>query len=92
MKIVNIFDAVRDGTYEDFVKFYSNDINVVSDTLGMNLLHLAVVNDANMKDKIKIIKFLISEGIDINFREKNTRGMHFILFIFVFYVQHPNIC
>ena len=78
MKIVNIFDAVRDGTYDDFIKFYSNDVNAISENLGMNLLNLAVVNDKNKEDKIKIIKFLISKGIDINFKDKkyNRNALH----------------
>ena len=70
MKIIDIFDAVSDGTLEDFKYYFEqNDINinVVEKHTGMNLLSLTVINDANYQDKIKIVKYLISEGIDVNF-------------------------
>ena len=87
LKITNVFDAVRDGTYEEFMNFYTGNINEVSERLGLNLLSLAVVNDKNPNEKLKIIKFLISEGIDINFTdEKDKRNA---LHIFYFNVLRP---
>lgn len=67
MKITDAFDAVRDGTFEEFKKFYKGNINIVHGDLGLNLLSMAVVNDKNKEEKLKIMKFLISEGININF-------------------------
>jgi len=70
MKINNVFDAVRDGTFEDFKYYLKRDnigIDVVEKHTGMNLLCLTVINDTNYEDKIKIVKYLISEGIDVNF-------------------------
>lgn len=88
MKITNIFDAVRDGTYEEFIKFYDGNVNQVSQRLGLNLLSLAVSNDKNQNEKLKIINFLISEGVDINFTDKkdNRNALH----IFYFNVLRPS--
>lgn len=88
MRITNIFDAVRDGTYEDFMQHYNGNANEVSESLGLNLLGFAVVNDKNATDKIKIIKFLLSEGVDVNFLDKkNSRNA---LHIFYFNVLRPS--
>ena len=35
MRITNIFDAVRDGTYSDFRKFYTSDPNLFNKYAGM---------------------------------------------------------
>lgn len=88
MKITNIFDAVRDGTYEDFMKFYTGNINEVSENLGMNLLSLSAVNDKNSNEKLKIINFLLSEGIDINFTDKKDKRN--ALHTFYFNVLRPS--
>lgn len=88
MKITNIFDAVRDGTYEEFMDFYTGNINEVSERLGLNLLSLAVVNDKNPDEKLKIIKFLLSEGIDVRFIDKNDKRN--ALHIFYFNVLRPS--
>lgn len=78
MRITNIFDAVREGTYDDVKKFYNGDINIIDEYTGLNLLCLAVVNDKNPHDKINIIKFLISEGIDVNYKDNkyNRNALH----------------
>ena len=64
MRITDIFDAVRDGTYFDFMDFYSGNPNLFNKYAGMSLLQLAVVNDRYPDEKIKILRFLISEGAD----------------------------
>lgn len=82
MKVTNIFDAVRDGTYDQFMEYYSGNVNLISDNLGMNLLCLAMVNDKNPTDKLKIVRFLISQGIDINFTDKKDgrNALHIFYF------------
>ena len=88
MTITNVFDAIRDGTYEDFKNHYDGKINTTSDNLGLNLLQFAVVNNYNMQDKKKIIEFLLKEGVDINFlSQKNKRNA---LHIFYFNVMRPD--
>lgn len=88
LKITNIFDAAREGTYEEFVKFYNGNVNIISENLGLNLLSLTLVNDKNCNEKIKIINFLISKDIDIKFVDnKNKRNA---LHIFYFSVLKPS--
>ena len=88
MKITNVFDAVRDGTYEEFISFYNGNINIISESLGLNLLSLALVNDKNPHEKLEIINFLISEGIDINFTDKKDKRN--ALHVFYFNVLRPS--
>ena len=88
MRITDIFDAVRDGTYSDFRKFYTGDPNLFNKYAGMSLLQLAFVNDRNAEEKIKIIQFLISQGADVNFTTpKDQRNA---LHIFYFSVIRPD--
>jgi len=88
MTITNIFDAIRDGTYEEFKKYYSGDTNMVHERLGLNLLQFALVNENSVEEKKKIIKFLLQEKIDINFEDlKNKRNA---LHIFYSSVLRPN--
>ena len=87
MRITDIFDAVRDGTYFDFMDFYSGNPNLFNKYAGMSLLQLSVVNDRYPDEKIKILRFLISEGADVNFLSpKDQRNA---LHIFYFSVLRP---
>ena len=87
MRITDIFDAVRDGTYFDFMDFYSGNPNLFNKYAGMSLLQLAVVNDRCPDEKIKMIQFLIDEGADVNFLSpKDQRNA---LHIFYFSVLRP---
>ena len=87
MKIINIFDAVREGTYEEFLSFYKGNPNEYSETLGLNLLHLSLVNDKLPDEKIKIIAFLIKEGADLNWIDKKNKRN--ALHQFYFSVMRP---
>ena len=53
LKILNEFDAVRYGTYEDFLHFYSGDINTMDKYVNLNLLSLTLLNDKNELEKLK---------------------------------------
>lgn len=84
MKIVDMFDAVRDGTYDDFIRLYTGNINALHKYSGFNLLQLAVASNSKLEEKIKIVMFLIKEGIDINFVEKKRlRNALHILYFFM---------
>ena len=82
MKILNEFDAVRYGTFLEFKSFYSGDVNAMNKYVNLNLLSLSMVNDKNEEEKLKIINFLISEGIDINFQDSKFRrnALHWFYF------------
>lgn len=88
MKITNIFDAVRDGTFEDFTHFYTGNADEIDENLDLNLLGLALVNDKNEKEKIEIIKFLLAEGVDISFVD--TQYKRNALHTFYFNVLRPS--
>lgn len=87
MRITDIFDAVRDGTYADFFKYYTGDPNLFNKYVGLSLLQLAFVNDHNAEEKIKIIQFLLSEGAEVNF--KSPKDQRNALHIFYFSVLRP---
>jgi ankyrin repeat protein len=82
MKIVNVFDAITDGTYEDFIKYYDGNVNQVNPYTNLNLMLTAMVNDKNPDEKLAIIKHLISEGIDINFVDpiSHRNALHTLFF------------
>lgn len=88
MRITNIFDAVREGTYSDFLKFYTGDSNLFNKYAGLSLLQLAFVNDHNTDEKIKMIQFLLSEGADVNY--KSPKDQRNALHIFYFSVMRPD--
>lgn len=82
MKIFNVFDAVNQGNYEQFNRFYDGNVNAIDKYSKLNLLSLCLVEDSNQEDRIKIIKFLIKEGIDINYIDKKYRrnALHYFYF------------
>ena len=88
MRITDIFDVVRDGTYLDFQKFYTGNPNLFHEYSGLSLFQLLFVNDRNTDEKIKMIQFLISEGADVNF--KSPKDQRHALHIFYFSVMRPD--
>lgn len=82
MKILNMFDAVRDGNLEDVKKMYNGNINEIDNDLDLNLLCIAMTNSKNENEKFKIIKFLIEKKIDINYTTKNHQrnALHLLYF------------
>ena len=84
MRITDIFDVVRDGTYSEFLKFYTGDPNLFNKYTGLSLFQLVFVNDHNTDEKIKMIRFLI----DVNF--KSPKDQRNALHIFYFSVLRPD--
>lgn len=82
MSIVNLFDAVTEGTFEDFINRFNGDINQVNEFTKLNLLHTAVLNDLNQREKIRIIDFMIANGVNINFVDKKYKrnALHTLYF------------
>lgn len=82
MKILHVFDAVKDGTYDEFKSLFDGNVNQVDEYTKLNLLETAVVNDINVNDKKKIIRHLISCGIDINFVDAKFKrnALHSLFF------------
>lgn len=67
MKIVNIFDAIKAGNYEEFIKFYDGNIGQINTFSKLNMLQMAMTDSSNPQSRIDIIKFLIFNGIEINY-------------------------
>ena len=86
MRITDIFDAVRDGTYFDFMDFYSGNPNLFNKYAGMSLLQLSVLSPKDQRNALhifyfsvlrpepqymlKITQLLIAAGVDINKKDK----------------------
>lgn len=70
MIMIDVFDAIDEGMYNKFIEFYNGDITTTNQYTTLSLLQYAVLNDKNEKDKVKIIKFLIREKIDVNYTDK----------------------
>ena len=51
MKILNEFDAVRDGTFLEFKSFYSGNVNIMNKYVNLTLLSLSMINDKNEEEK-----------------------------------------
>lgn len=82
MRIINVFDAAIDGRYEDFISKLNGNINLINKYTGLNLLQTAVLSEVFLDDKISIIKYLISHGVDINYLERKNRRNALHLFYF----------
>lgn len=69
MRIINVFDAVLKGTFEDFKIYYKGNVNQVNPHSKFNLLSTAMLNVENTEDKLLIIKFLLENGIDTSYKD-----------------------
>ena len=85
MKIVNVFDAVMEGNFEEFKKLYKGNVNEINEFSKFNLLQTALVESNNEKERIKIIDFLIKNGIDVNYKDckYQRNALHVVFFNFL---------
>lgn len=91
MIIIDIFDAAIDGTYDDFMRFYSKEkLNIVEQDTKLNLLCTATCSDENPEDKLKIMRFLIDEGIDINFKDAKKKRTALHVFFSTVWKSNPS--
>ncbi|MDO1605025.1 ankyrin repeat domain-containing protein [Lactobacillus sp. YT155] len=88
MANVDIYDAAMKGDLKDLKKFYKKtflkkDINSFQSS-GVNLLCYSMydISDENKIEKIRLIEYLIEEGIDVNFQTRKSRrnALHFFYF------------
>ncbi|EAC3326902.1 ankyrin repeat domain-containing protein [Listeria monocytogenes] len=89
MKIVDVFDAVEKGTFEDFIKFYNGNINQTRESSGFNLLQQTLLSEEETEDKLRIIEYLLGEHIDINHVSKEAKRN--ALHTYYFSVYRPSI-
>ena len=85
MNVINVFDAAMYADVKTFMGYYSKEkLNLLGEYSDVNLLcgALIVEKNENNKNKIKIIKFLIKEGIDINFSSHKSKfnALHYLFY------------
>lgn len=56
MRITDIFDAVRDGTYSDFLKFYTGDPNLFNKYAGLGINEKDIYGAIPLKYAITVVK------------------------------------
>ena len=76
---MDIFDIVQNGTYNDFIESYNGDITQIDKYTNLNLLCTAMLNDDLPEEKLKIIKYLLSEKVEVNFlsKKENRNALHY---------------
>ena len=76
---MDIFDIVQNGTYNDFIESYNGDITQIDRYTKLNLLCTAMLNDDLPEEKLRIIKYLLSEKVEINFlsQKENRNALHY---------------
>ena len=76
---MDIFDIVQNGTYNEFIKSYDGDIKQIDKYTKLNLLCTAMLNNNLPEEKLKIIKYLLSEKVEVNFlsKKENRNALHY---------------
>ncbi|EGF19758.1 ankyrin repeat domain-containing protein [Streptococcus sanguinis] len=76
---MDIFDIVQDGTYNEFIESYNGDITQIDKYTKLNLLCTAMLNNNLPEEKLKIIKYLLSEKVEVNFlsKKENRNALHY---------------
>lgn len=69
MLITDIYDAAREGNFDELKLYYQGNINLINESTKMNLLQTVICGKHNYKERLEIIDFLLSEGIDVNYLE-----------------------
>ena len=84
MILVDIFDAAREGDWDAFQKFYNGNISQVNPYSGFNLLQLAATSTENAEGRLAIVRFLLANGIDLNYKDKehSRNALHVSFFGF----------
>ena len=76
---MDIFDIVQNGTYNEFIENYNGDITQIDKYTKLNLLCTAMLNNNLPEEKLKIIKYLLSEKVEVNFlsKKENRNALHY---------------
>lgn len=70
----NIFKIAQEGTFEEFYSVFKGDINQMSND-NMNLLNVVLTSNSLLEEKVKIVQFLVNEGIDVNYLDSDKRNV-----------------
>ena len=93
MEVTDIYSAVVEADFRNFKRYYKGNINQVHKVSYVNrdgknntdlfsLLMLAVSKTTNLKERLELIKFLIKQGINVNYADKayGRNALHFLYF------------
>ena len=80
MKITDAYDAALEGNYDEFLKRFDGDVTQVEPSTHFNLLMAAAAQESSAEDRLKIMKYLLDHGIDVNFTDKKQSAMHCICY------------
>lgn len=73
MTIINVFDAAREGDINEFKRLYKGDINIIDKYTKLNLLQMVLSEKGNYIQRLKIVHFLLKNGIDVNYVDRKDR-------------------
>lgn len=78
--LTDVFDAVRDGSYTDFLYFYQQnpDVNQVGWTGKFSLLQAVFTGTSDIEEKKKICHFLLNENVNINYTNEDGNALHIL--------------
>ena len=82
MVVVNVFDAAKEGDYKRFKELYCGDANIINRFSHMNLLQLALIHEEKTEEKLKIIRFLLEAGVDVNYIDSKYKRNALHIFYF----------
>lgn len=79
MILTDVFDAARDGSYNDFLYFFKKnpDINQFGWT-EFSLLQAVFTGAGDKEEKKKICYFLLDENVDVNYTNEDGNALHIL--------------
>lgn len=85
MILTDVFDAAREGDWDAFQKFYTGSVNQLNPHTRYNLLQSAVTATHNPEGRLRIVHFLLEQGIDLAYKEpgKQRNALHIAFFGFL---------
>lgn len=73
MLITDIHDAAREGSFHKLKLYYQGNVNLINESTKLNLLQTVICGKNNYKERLEMIDFLLSEGIDVNYLEEREQ-------------------
>lgn len=81
MKIINLNDSLTEACFDSFINFFDKDkVNLVTSSSTLNSLELVLARGTNIQDRIKIARYLIDSGIEVNYIDKKNKrnALHYL--------------
>lgn len=81
MKINDLEDVLLEGDFNQFLLFFKEDeVNEIKNSSMLNSLQLVLIKKGNYEDRLKIVKYLIKSGIDVNYidNKEKKNALHYL--------------